>query len=1236
MEYEVTVVGPRGRVTPLLIEADATATVGELRTAVAELLAGHADTTAGRPGTARADTAEGGTAKAGIAGIGVANADSANTDMAGAAMAGGVLFIDGELVPAGRRLADIVMTAGTAFSFARPEDVRLPGKSVSRDIPAERSSAGNTPDPGREVAVVGGPVAGASAALAGEGHAGTLVLGRTAGCDLVLDDPEVSRRHAEIRTDRTGAVLLADTGSRNGVGWRGYRATADIRLRDGDVAQLGESMITVRPYAGADARLEADAAHGVRRFNRPPRIVPPRRRPEIAVPAEPEKPRGFRFPLVTVLLPLLFAAVLYALLPNAGYYLLFMLLSPVMAVAHAITERRGGHREYRQKLREYQAELDAVRTRLATAALEEEQAARDALPDPAMLVRYATGPTGRLFERRPTDEDFGRLRVGLTDRPVDVRLSGPGAENEELPTAYAVPVTVELTRAGVLGVAGPRKAVLPVTRALLAQVATLHAPHDFGIVLFTGQDEAADWEWVSWLPHTLPHRTDLACRRMVATDREQAEARIAELRRIMDERRADQHAGLRDQAPPGRRLLLLLDGAHRLRTLPGLADLLADGPGLGVYALCLDNTESSLPDECRATVVVTNDSGSRVRVTHPHRDAEAEVLVDGLRHSLAERVARALAPVRVLGARFGDDGDLPDHVRFLDICGLGADPGACDIAARWAAEPGGRSTRILLGADASGPVAVDLRRDGPHALIAGTSGAGKSELLQTLVASLALGNTPEALTMVLVDYKGGSAFADCRDLPHCVGMVTDLDGHLADRALASLSAELRRRETILAAAGAKEIEDYWAGGGSGLPRLVIVVDEFATLVEEVPRFVDGVVGIGMRGRSLGVHVVLATQRPAGVVNAEIRANVNLRLCLRVTRAEESADVIEAPDAARISRLHPGRAYLRTGHSELTAVQCARIGWPRPDTAAASSTGETVTVTRRRITDLGRPRRARTDRATAAPGVGHAGATDLTVVVAAVRAAAERMELRAPASPWLPPLPERITISDLDMMPAAPTPPVGSPVAVRLGLADHPARQAQEPFVIDLEQSGPLLVAGMARSGRSTLLRTLAASLATHASPADVHLYALDYGSRALAPLASLPHCGAWVTGDEPDRVDRLLDMLTTEVSRRTRLLAAGSHASLGEQRAAAAPADRLPYLTGCRTWSCWWTGTRRFWPGTPRPTADGWWRHWTDCSAAAPPPASCRCWPPTGPASPVALPARSPPVWCCARPSPTT
>ncbi|MBO0810128.1 MAG: AAA family ATPase, partial [Actinobacteria bacterium] len=521
------------------------------------------------------------------------------------------------------------------------------------------------------------------------------------------------------------------------------------------------------------------------------------------------------------------------------------------------------------------------------------------------------------------------LRCGTADLPSTVVLEDPTLDEHRRQVTWQIPdapVTVPLPERGVLGVAGPGEAPRAVGRWLLAQAAALHSPNDLHVCVLTEPAGGASWDWVRWLPHARPddgHDVNA----LIGNDTETVAARIAELQAMVTARQQAQRDAVgqvRFSAPD---MLVVLDGSRRLRSMPGIIPLLRDGPGVGVYAICLDAEERLLPAECQAIAVA---DGSRLRVQQAGELTVREVRPDYVSTAWCARVARGLAPIRDV-SHDEEAAGLPDSSRLLDLLRL--DPPDPDtLAARW--RSGGRTTLALVGESLDGPFGVDLRRDGPHGLIAGTTGAGKSELLQTIVATLAVANRPDAMTFVLVDYKGGSAFKDCVHLPHTVGMVTDLDAHLVERALESLSAELTRREHILAAAGAKDIEDYTDALARGaraqpMPRLLIVIDEFASMARDLPDFITGLVNIAQRGRSLGIHLILATQRPAGVVTADIRANTNLRIALRVTDPVESADVIDAPDAARISKGTPGRAYVRLGHSSLVPFQTARVGGRRP-------------------------------------------------------------------------------------------------------------------------------------------------------------------------------------------------------------------------------------------------------------------------------------------------------------------
>ena len=541
------------------------------------------------------------------------------------------------------------------------------------------------------------------------------------------------------------------------------------------------------------------------------------------------------------------------------------------------------------------------------------------------------------------------------------------------------------------------------------------------------------------------------------------------------------------------------------------------------------------------------------------------MLADQVSVGWADRVARALAPVRDV-SRDDSDSMIPDSARLLDLIHM-PDPHPDLVLMAW--QKRGRTTKVPIGVSADGPFILDLSADGPHGLVAGTTGAGKSELLQTIIAVLCVANRPDAMTFVLIDYKGGSAFKDCARLPHTVGMVSDLDGHLTVRALDSLGAELKRREEMLLHAGAKDIEDYWDTKRlrpelnlEPMPRLVLIIDEFAAMVAELPDFVNGLIDIARRGRSLGVHLILATQRPAGVVSADIRANTNLRIALRVTSSDESADVIDAPDSAYIAKSTPGRCYVRSGASNLVAVQSARIGGRRPGTGPVTASAQVMPVpwrglgralpapagaperTRRRWRPTCRCSSTRSPPPTSRPGSASSAGRGWSRCRRSSRSAnCPRPARRPPGDADIPPIP--------------------------YGLTDLPHRQARAPLTLDFPSAGHTVIAGAARSGRSSLLRTLAGAVAAHTSPADVHIYGIDCGAGALLPVSELPHCGAVVAREQVDRVERLLSKLRNEIARRQQLLAAQGFAGLAEQRAATSGEDRLPWMLLLLDW---WEG----------------------------------------------------------------
>ncbi|MER5176956.1 FtsK/SpoIIIE domain-containing protein [Streptomyces sp. NPDC002896] len=1072
-----------------------------------------------------------------------------------------VLFHGGTPLPSDQPVGATGLRAGSLLALDAP--VPVPGRE---------------PDGVAEVRAVGGADAGAVFRL----PPGDYDIGASAACRIRLTADGLAKTAAQLKiaADGTATVrsapgeeaLLDDTAAPDWTDWPA-----------GGVLTVGPTLLELAAPSRPDAALHPSEDGVGLDYNRPPRLLPPPVQNRFKLPVPPGKPTRSKLQLPLIFAPLVMAGVSVLIFGNLRF-LVFGLLSPVIALVSQLSNKRRGKESHQEQVAEYEKKKAELEEEVTEAVLAEQRARRSACPDPAAALLIAAGPRLRLWERRWRDDDFLLMRLGVADRPAMVELDDPAeAEHRRriTRTTRAVPVSVPLRRAGVMGVAGGAAAE-PLVRWLIGQAATLHSPSDLRICVLAGSSGEDRWSWVHWLPHCAPLGEDTLT--LVGATAESVGRRIAEICAVIAARQTAGDRGPRGGAAGEPDVLVVLDGARRLRALPGVIQILRDGPAVGVYAVCVDDEARLLPEECQA-VAVAGPSGSpllgggrepgvRLRVEQTGSDPVDGVLMDAPSRAWSVGVARALAPLRDVG----DDAEeslLPGSVRLLDVLGL--EPPVPDaVAAGWVVN--GRSTRAVLGEGVDGPFSVDLSADGPHGLIAGTTGSGKSELLQTLVASLAVANRPDELNFVLIDYKGGSAFAECEDLPHTVGMVTDLDTHLVERALVSLGAELRRREHILAQAAAKDIDDYTDKRTRRpelvpMPRLVLVIDEFASMVRELPDFVSGLVNIAQRGRSLGIHLMLATQRPSGAVTADIRANTNLRIALRTTDTSESRDIIDAPDSGQLSPRTPGRAYARLGHAALLPFQTGRIGGRRLDQEASDEEHPAPVLTELHWEELGDPlpRPAAAERAVQA-------VTDLSVLVEAVRGAAAQLAVPPARRPWLPPLPDSLALADLSRVPdgaAAESSPAldtatagaegataepGRLAPVAYGMVDIPAEQSQRELAFDIDEMGHLHIIGSPRSGRSQTLRTLAAALAGAHSCADVHIYGLDCGNGALQALTGLPHCGAVVDRGQTERVVRLLSRLSAEVGRRRALLGRQGVADLTELRRILPEEERPPHV----------------------------------------------------------------------------
>jgi DNA segregation ATPase FtsK/SpoIIIE, S-DNA-T family len=1040
----------------------------------------------------------------------------------------------------------VVLDEGLAgLSRLTPDAADGPlGQATPDDL---RSTGGLTLD------VTAGPAVGRVIPLARD-----VTVGRADSCSVVIDDPTMSREHfaLQVRDDRIFVVPNPEATNGTVVGGEELEERAELRLVEPILA--GSSVFAVRRAVPEETRRRDRL--GQVPFNRVPyrrTVVRSQDLDEMEPP--PETPNASKLSIATALMPAASAAGM-AMMFDRYLFLLLAAASPALLVVRHFTSKRGGKRRFRRERAAFEARVEEAVVRVDEALARERKVRLTAAPDLAELARQAMLHMPRLWERDRLAGDLLDVRLGLGEAASEVHLVlGRGGDaalraagEDRLAyqgTVTEVPVTVRLLDVGTMGLWGDAAQVAAAGRALISQVACLHSPEDLVMAVAVGRDQLAGFEWAKWLPHVRSATSPLEGAHLAVGPEATQRLLVNLLAVAADRGERSQH---RDRQVWPRLLVVLDEGAEPDRAL--LSQLLDVAPEHGIHVVWLGESELQVPRQCRVVVACPGrGTAGRVRFTDPALDDRA-VDLDGAGPETARSIARALAPLRDASAA-SQTTAIPRMVPLFDVVPVD-EPSPDAVVRRWRQDrPYGLTFPVGMSAD--GVLDLDLVEQGPHTLIGGTSGAGKSELLQTLVLSLAVSYPPNRLNFLFVDYKGGASSAEFRELPHTVGYVTNLSGRMSLRALTSLRAELQRRMALLEGRTKDLREMLSVDPAAAPPSLVIVVDEFATLVKEIPDFVAGIVDIAQRGRSLGVHLILATQRPTGIVDQNILANANLRISLRMLDAADSTNVIGTRDAADIPVPLRGRAYARTGPRAPVPFQCAWSGAPvstgeqvrdvgvqpfafAPGAAAAgdihsaagAGVGDDVPV------DDGRATGARGDEPP----------TQLEHLVDVCAAAARSMELPPVRRPWVEPLGEVVALDAVtDRLAVGEHERDPGRFAV-LGLYDDPANQAQHVATVDLEASGGLIAFGTGGSGKTTLLRTLAVGLARQGGPDEVQLYALDFASRSLDPLADLPHCSAVVPGDDVERTTRLLTVLEQEVERRREVLARARAENLGALR----------------------------------------------------------------------------------------
>lgn len=1030
--------------------------------------------------------------------------------------------------------------------------------------------------PAAHLRVLSGPAAGQEFSL----PIGHFVIGREASADAHLADPLVSKKHARIEVAGT-FVELVDLNSANGILVDGGLVQR-LRVIPGQPFTLGDSEIVVRlvgdfdgSAADQDPVLERG---GALLFNRSPRVEERFAGEDVDEPRYPRDQVQRLFPWPMLVAPILLAVTMWAF-TGRSLSLLMAAASPMMMFGNFISQKTNLGQRLRKEAEIFEDQFERLEEKLYHARPREHAVRNNEVPAVAVVFDEAMKLGPLLWTRRPEHWNFLAVRLGTCSDLSRTTISRTEAAEalpefvervDRLEERYRiiedVPILESLQSVGSIGVAGPTSVAGDALRGLAVQLFGMHSPNELVAVALTEPGWANELDWLTWLPHTSSERNPF--KEMALADSASTGTALLNGLEEIVMRRSTAAAALRppygDDWDPTRYGTDVKRAAEE-STFEGqaavvvivtndapvdrarLTQILERGADVGVYALFVAPVVEALPAACRSFIDVSAGLEHARVGTVRNGVSYPDVKVEGVSHAYMTMFAKRLAPVVDASTVVEDSSDIPNSVMFLSLVGseTASDPTA--VIDRWrqnntiidrSGAPQSRlkkagNLRAIIGQSQTDAMTLDLRTQGPHALVGGTTGAGKSEFLQAWVLGMAAAHSPDRVTFLFVDYKGGSAFADCVDLPHTVGLVTDLSPHLVRRALTSLRAELHHREHLFNRKKAKDLLELEKRRDPDTPpALVLVIDEFAALAGEVPEFVDGVVDIAQRGRSLGIHLIMATQRPAGVIKDNLRANTNLRVALRMADESDSKDVVDDAVAASFPPSIPGRGIAKTGPGRLVPFQSAYAGgWSTDEVQVAD-----VRVAELRFgsTQLWEP-----DQEPESDSHDEdLGPNDQKRIVATLVAAAQQAGIPAPRRPWLDDLEHAVDIRDL---------PTLGDGQILLGKTDVPSRQLQEPTYFVPDRDGSLLVYGTSGAGKSTVLRTLAIAAGSDAAT-NVEVYALDFGSGALKSLEILPQVGSVISGDDAERVQRILRSLARVLDDRGKRFSAANAASLTEYR----------------------------------------------------------------------------------------
>lgn len=970
-------------------------------------------------------------------------------------------------------------------------------------------------------------------------------IGNNKECDIYISSEYISGDSIVI-TRNKGLFILSVNQTSYGVYINGSRAKTGDALRNGDFLSISDFFFYLKndrlwAEIRADVSVKGLAYMDYPECNHYPKftrnarvkIVPSNDTIEILDPPElPEKPKGSIFMRLLPSLGMMVSAAVMAMLGSITM-IIFSGISGVMSIVTAVITLKAGNKEYNQSVasreKKYTSYIERKRQEIESCRKDEQLVLDEIYISQELEQQKLRSFSPDLFDRTNQDEDFLCVRLGSGEVAAKRLIKYKKHERMEISDSLQVlpeqisseykyidnaPIVCDFKKADVVGVIGNEKNRYSIFKNILLDICARHYHTDVQIFLVVESKHAEQFKWMRFLPYLENSATGT---RNIVCDDESKNLVFEYLYKELNWR--EQYKTYKTN------FVVFFYDEYGFKSHP-ISKFVNNSKELGVTFVFFADQKSDIPLGCDYIInAVDNITGTLVETAN--RDHTSKFTYTNVSDKDFASVVKMLAPIYT--EEISLEGTLTKNISLFELLNtIAVDD--IDLENRWNTSRVFKSMSAPLGVSKTGIVNLDLhdKAHGPHGLVAGTTGSGKSEILQTYILSMATLYHPYEVGFVIIDFKGGGMVNQFKNLPHLLGAITNIDGKQINRSLMSIKAELEKRQRLFAEVEVNHIDKYIQKFKDGeatvpLPHLILIVDEFAELKAEQPEFMKELISAARIGRSLGVHLILATQKPSGQVNEQIWSNSRFKLCLKVQSQEDSNEVLKSPLAAEIKEA--GRAYLQVGNNEIFELfQSAYSGSPERMEDAGSRINEfalydiSLSGKKKPIYVQKRKKEAGNSR------------TQLEAIVDYVHDYCEKKAISKLSDICLPPLPGVLKYVDLPKSSKEPG------VCVRLGMYDDPSNQYQGEISINLSEDN-LIIVGSAQYGKTNTLQTIIRDLVENYSSNQVNVYILDFGSMILKNLEKLKHIGGVIISSEEERVINLFKMLTCELAHRKERLA---------------------------------------------------------------------------------------------------